>query len=205
MKLFNFDGSPNCVRVRAVIYELGLPVELVDVDLRSKVRPPELLAANPNGKVPVLIDDDGFSLFESRAINTYLASKRPERDLYPGDPKRRAIVDQWSYWQALQLGPAVQAVSFERVLKTRFGMGPADEALIAAKSAEVERDLAVLDAGLREREWLAGALSLADFAAAAPFILREPAGISLAKAPNVDAWLQRVEALPSWQQARPTF
>ncbi|HVZ32757.1 MAG TPA: glutathione S-transferase family protein, partial [Polyangiaceae bacterium] len=80
MKLYNADLSPNCLRVRAVIYELDLPVELIDVDLRA-AKPPGLLAANPNGKVPALVDDDGFVLFESRAINGYLASKRPERDL----------------------------------------------------------------------------------------------------------------------------
>ena len=86
MKLYNADLSPNCLRVRAVICELDLPVELVDVDLRAP-KPAELLSANPNGKVPVLIDDDGFTLFESRAINSYLASKRPERDLYPADAR----------------------------------------------------------------------------------------------------------------------
>lgn len=203
MKLFNADLSPNCLRVRAVIHELELNVELVDVDLLSKSRPPELMAANPNGKVPTFIDDDGFSLFESRAINTYLAAKRPERGLYPDDPKRRAIVDQWSYWQALQLGPVVQAIGFERVLKPQFGIGPSDEAVIAAKTAELDRQLPILEAGLEHREWLAGTLTLADFAAAAPFVLREPAGISLSKVPHVAAWLERVESLPSWQKARP--
>src|SRR5215471_14827272 len=68
MKLYNADLSPNCLRVRAIIYELDLPVELVDVDLHAP-KPADLLAANPNGKVPVLVDDDGFTLFESRAIN----------------------------------------------------------------------------------------------------------------------------------------
>src|SRR5512145_2273398 len=100
MKLYNAALSPNAMRVRAVINELGLPVEIVDVDLRAGVKPPELLAVNPNGKVPALVDDDGFALFESRAIAVYLASKRPERELYPEDHKRRALVEQWSYWQA---------------------------------------------------------------------------------------------------------
>jgi glutathione S-transferase len=202
MKLYNADPSPNCVRVRAVIFELDLAVELVDVNLVGP-KLPELVAANPNGKVPVLVDDDGFTLFESRAINAYLASKRPERDLDPADPRRRAIVDQWSYWQALQLGPAMQTVAFERVVKAKYGLGTTDEAVVAAKLAEVERWLPVLERGLVGRDWLAGALSLADFAVASTFMLREPARISLAKVPAVDAWIHRVEALPSWQQALP--
>jgi glutathione S-transferase len=203
MKLFNADLSPNCVRVRAAINELGFVVELVDVDLLSTPKPATLLSVNPNGKVPVFVDDDGFTLFESRAINTYLASKRPERDLYPADAKRRAIVDQWSYWHALQLGPAMQLVAFQRVLKPSFGMGPADEGLVREKLAEVERNLPILERGLEGRHWLAEKLSLADFAVAASFGLRKPAQISLAKTPNVERWIERVEALPSWQAALP--
>jgi glutathione S-transferase len=201
MKLYDADLSPNCLRVRAVIHELGLVVELVETDLRAKS--PELLALNPNGKVPVFVDDDGFTLFESRAINTFLASKRPERDLYPAEPKRRAIVDQWSYWQALQLGPAMQLVAFQRVFKSKLGMGPADEALVAEKLAEVERNLPILERGLEGRDWLAQTLSLADFAVAASFGQRDASGISLQKVPRVAAWIGRVEALPSWQRALP--
>jgi glutathione S-transferase len=206
MKLYNADLSPNCLRVRAVIFELGFSVDLVDVSLSSKDPKPEgLLAINPSGKVPAFVDDDGFALFESRAINGYLASKRPERDLYPSDPKRRAVVDQWSYWQALHLGPAMQTIAFERFFKAKFGMGPSDEAVIASKLAEVERFMPVLDQGASGQEWLAGKLSLADFAVASTFMLREPAGISLANAPNVNAWIHRVEALPSWQRALPKY
>ena len=202
MKLYNADLSPNCLRVRAVIHELDLPVELIDIDLRA-AKPPGLLAANPNGKVPVLVDDDGFTLFESRAINTYLSSKRPERDLYPADARRRAIVDQWSYWQALQLGPAMQLVAFQRVFKPKFGMGPTDEAVVKEKLAEVERYLPILDKGLAGKDWLAGRLSLADFAVASTFNFRKAAQISLQAAPNVERWIERVEALSSWQLALP--
>jgi len=202
MKLYNADLSPNCLRVRAVIHELDLPVELIDIDLRA-AKPPGLLAANPNGKVPVLVDDDGFTLFESRAINTYLSSKRPERDLYPADARRRAIVDQWSYWQALQLGPAMQLVAFQRVFKPKFGMGPTDEAVVKEKLAEVERYLPILDQGLAGKDWLAGRLSLADFAVASTFNFRKAAQISLQAAPNVERWIERVEALSSWQLALP--
>jgi len=203
MKLYNADLSPNCLRVRATIEQLGLPVDLVEVDLRVRPRPAELLALNPNGKVPVFVDDDGFSIFESRAINSYLASKRPERELYPSDPKRRALVDQWSYWQALQLGPAVQLIGFQRVLKPKFGMGPTDEAVVQEKLAEVGRELPILEGALAGKEWIVDKLSLADFAVAASFYLRKPAELSLKATPNVEAWIERVEALPAWQRALP--
>lgn len=204
MKLYNADLSPNCQRVRAVIHELGLNVEIVDVDLMSKdAKPAGFLAANPNGKVPALVDDDGFTLFESRAINGYLASKRAERDLFPADPKRRALVEQWSYWHAVHLAPPMLALAFERVLKKHFRMGEPDEAVAGAKLKELDKFLPILDGALHGREWLVDKLSLADFAVASTFRLRVPSGISLSMFPSITHWLERVEALPSWQKSLP--
>lgn len=204
MKLYNVDLSPNCQRVRAVINELGLTVDIVDVKMMTKEPKPEgFVEANPNAKVPAFVDDDGFQLFESRAINAYLASKRPERDLYPSDPKRRALVDQWSYWHAIHVGPAMQAIAFERVLKVMFKMGAPDEAVVAEKQKELDRFLPILDEALKNKQWIADKLSIADFALASTFRLREPSKLSLASYPNLTAWLGRVEALPSWQKSLP--
>ena len=200
MKLYNADFSPNCVRVRAVAYELGIELELSHVDLRSSSSNAELLALNPNGKVPVLVDGD-FSLWESRAINAYLARLHPKRGLYPKEPRAQALVDQWSLWQAIHLGPAMQKVTLERVFKSRFGMGAPDEAAAAASLQEARRFLAVLDARLAGREWVADGLSVADFALASTFTFRKPAGIALDDFSNVDAWIARMESLPSWQRA----
>ena len=192
MKLYSIDLSPNCVRVRAVANELGLDLDIVDVDIQAETKTETFLAMNPNGKVPVL-DDDGMILWESRAINVYLAAKKPEQSLYPEDPAIRAVVDQWSYWGAIHFGPAIQRVTFERVLKSKFGMGDADESAIADSVAETHKLLKVLNTGLDVRDWVAGSLSLADFAIATAFVLREPSGISLAAVPNVAGWISRIE------------
>ncbi len=101
---------------------------------------------NPNGKVPVLVDGE-FVLWESRAINAYLASLK-RRGLYPDDPKKRAIVDQWTYWHAVHLGPATQRVVFERLLKKMFGMGEPDEEAIEPSLKELAQFLPILDANL---------------------------------------------------------
>jgi len=96
MKLYNANLSPNALRVRAVVNELGIALEVIDVDLRSGGnRTPEFLALNPNGKVPVLVDGD-FVLWESRAINAYLAKMKPEAGLYPADARKQGVIDQWS-------------------------------------------------------------------------------------------------------------
>ena len=201
MKLYNADLSPNCVRVRAVANELGLDLDIVDVKMSDREHKTEAyLAMNPNGKVPVL-DDDGVILWESRAINAYLAAKDPALRLYPEDLAARALVDQWSYWHSIHLGPAMLKVAFERVFKSKFGMGEPDENAIAGSVTEVDGLLSVLDKGLAGREWIDGALSLADFALATTFTAREAAGISLAGTPNVAAWIERMESRPAWQAA----
>ncbi len=201
MKLYNGNFSPNALRVRAVAAELGIPLDVIEVDLRKgENKTASYLAINPNGKVPVLVDGD-FVLWESRAIDAYLASLRPEPGLYPDDAKKRAIIDQWSYWQAIHLGPAMQRVAFERVMKSKFGMGEPDETAIASQLKEIDQFLPVLDADLADKEWVAGKLSVADFAMASTFVYRVPSGISLEKTPHVSAWIERLEARNSWQSA----
>jgi glutathione S-transferase len=201
MKLYNVNLSPNTLRVRAVAKELGIDLEIVDLDFRKgENKTPSYLAINPNGKVPALVDGD-FVLWESRAINAYLAGLKPERGLYPDDLKKRAVIDQWSYWQSIHLGPAIQRVVLERFLKRLFGMGEPDQNAIEAGLKEVAQFLPVLDANLAGKDWIAGDLSLADFAVASTFIYRKPAGIPLDGNPNVAAWIERMEARPSWQAA----
>jgi len=201
MRLYNLGLSPNAMRVRAVAFELGVELEIVDIDLRGGGnRTPEFLALNPNGKVPVLVDGD-FVLWESRAINAYLAALRPEAGLYPTDLKARAVIDQWSYWHAVHLSPAMQRVTFERALKQRFGMGEPDETKITGELKETTQLLGVLDGNLAGKQWVAGDLSIADFAVATTFAYRDAAGIDLGDFPGVAAWIARIEARPSWQKA----
>jgi glutathione S-transferase len=201
MQLYNANFSPNCLRVRAVIHELQVSVEIIDVDIPTgQNRAPDFLGKNPNGKVPVLVDGN-FVLWESRAITAYLATLDAERRLYPEDPRSRAVVDQWSYWQAVHLGPSSQRLTFERVLKKRFGRGEPNEEVVAAESKETMKLLGVLEEALRDKRWVAGALSIADFSLASTLTMREQAGISLDDLSNVARWIQRLEARDAWQQA----
>jgi glutathione S-transferase len=201
MKLYKSPGSPNALRSRAVAYELGFDPEIINVNIgNGDNRKPEYLALNPTGRVPTLVDGD-FVLWESRAINIYLAGKAPEHDLYPTDLKRRAMVDQWSFWQAIHIGPAMQRVQFERVQKKGFGRGEPDEATIANEVKTVANDLGIFDAALTGKQWIAGQLSIADFALATTFMLRKSARQGVENFANVTAWIERLEALPSWQKA----
>lgn len=201
MKLYNANFSPNALRVRAVALELGIDLEIIEVDLRGgDNQSADFLSMNPNGRVPVLVDDE-FVVWESRAINSYLASKKPERGLHPDDPKSRATVDQWLYWQAIHLGPAMQKLSFERYLKAKFGMGDPDQGVVEAEQKNVDQFLAVLETGLADKDWIASELSVADFALASTFMYRAQSDISLDDLPNVAAWIERLEARQSWKDA----
>ena len=107
MKLYNANFSPNALRVRAVAHELGVDLEIVQVDIRAgDNRAAEFLARNPNAKVPVL-EDGNFVLWESRAICAYLADVFPEADLAPQTGQR----DQYYRWLFFGAGPLEQAVT----------------------------------------------------------------------------------------------
>lgn len=201
MRLYNANFSPNALRVRAVALELGTDLEIIEVDVfKGDNRAGEFLRRNPNAKVPVLEDGD-FVLWESRAICAYLASLKPDAGLLPADPKARALMEQWAWWQAIHLGPAMQKLSFELFLKEKLGMGDADHAAVEAERKATDQFLDVLEQGLAGQDWIVGSLSLADFYLATTFMYRKQAGIALDTRPAVAAWIERLEARESWQKA----
>ena len=200
MKLYDFAFSPNCRKVRALAYELDIPLEPVHVNLvKGESRAPAFLVLNANGRVPVLVDDD-FVLSESTAIMRYLSAKRGDA-LVPTTLRGRADVDRWLAWQLQHLAPAMSKVAFERIVKKLTLQGAPDEAAIAAGSAEFEKLTSVLDAALKERDYVAGALSLADFALAAHYSLASMCGLDIAPHTHVQAWLARMLARDSMKRA----
>ena len=83
MKLYQFPLSPNCQKVVALAREVGVPLEVVNLDVfKGATRTPEFLQKNPNGKIP-LLEDDGLFLWESNAILGYIAAKADRSDLAP--------------------------------------------------------------------------------------------------------------------------
>jgi glutathione S-transferase len=198
MKLYDFPFSPNCRKVRAVAYEVGVAFEFVPVNLLTgESRTPAFLARNPNGRVPVLEDGD-FVLWESVAILRYLSAGT---SLIPTSHQAAADVDRWLAWQLAHLGPAMSKVAFERIVKPLLRLGPPDAALVATGTADFATATAIFDGCLAGREYVAGPLSIADFALAAHYSLAPACGLELSRFGAVESWLGRMLARDSMKRA----
>jgi glutathione S-transferase len=198
MKIYDFPLSPNCRKVRAIVYELGLTPEFIPVNLfKGEQRRPEVLDLNPNGKAPIMVDGD-FVLWESNAIAAYLATGSA---LLPVGARERADVERWGDWQLAHLGPAIGKVAFQRVVKPLTGQGQPDAKIVEEGAADYAKFADVLDKSLGTKEYVAGRLSIADFILASVFSIGATAGLETAPFPRVNAWLARVLGRDSMKRA----
>jgi glutathione S-transferase len=190
--LHGFPLSGHSHRVQLALSLMGLPHQVVQVDLKNGAhKSPHFLELNPFGQVPVL-DDDGTTLFDSNAILVYLATKYDaDRRWLPRDPKGQADVQAWLSVAAglIAFGPAAAR------LITVFGAKYNAEDVIGRAHGLLE----VMEGQLAARSFLVGnAATLADIAGYS-YIAAAPEGnVDLAAYPNVRAWLARVEALPGF-------
>ena len=158
-------GRITSINVRKVLWaadEMGLGY--AREDWGKPIRDPnvpEFLALNPNGQVPVVIDD-GFVLWESGAVLRYLAEKAGS-DLWPTDLRERALVDQWTTWQATELNPAWSYAG--RAILRNDPPNP-DPARLADSIASWTRQLRILEGQLAGSGGFVanGRFSLADIA-----------------------------------------
>ena len=201
MRLYHHPLSTCSRRVRMTARHLGMPLELVQVDLtRGEQHAPAFLALNPNHRVPVL-EHAGFVLWESYAIMQYLAELTPGQTLYPVDPQARADVNRWLFWCGQSFMPGVSLLNWENAIKALVGLGPADPAQVQRGEQLLGEAAQVLDQHLAHRDWLCGsAPTLADIAIAAPLVDQARARMPLAAYAPLQRWLQRVQALPSWDE-----
>jgi len=191
------SAKSRTVRVLWMAGELGLSYDHKDWLPRSpETKTPEYRALNANGRVPT-IDDDGFILTESMAINLYL-SKKHKSPLYPSDPKNEALALQWSLWETDRLDR--QIVNYCRHTKD---LPEAERKPEIAEAAwkEVVPAFDALEAALAKSAWLAGpAFSVADLNV--DDTLYRALTLDLAKWPHVKAWFTRCWERPAAKKAR---
>jgi glutathione S-transferase len=183
------------VRTLWIAGELGLQYEHLDYAPRSPAtRTPEYLALNPNGRVPT-IDDDGFVLSESMAINLYLAKKHGK--LYPADAKHEALAWQWSFWEVDRLDRQQTLYANHASLLPE---AQRDAAVARSTWEEIAAALDVLELALGKSTWLAGPeFSIADLNVASAMV--RALGFDLGKWPKVHAWLRKCWDRPAAKQA----
>ena len=180
-----------------VALELGLdyehlPIEIGDAGARS----PEFLAINPNGRLPVIVDD-GFVLFESLAITLYLAKKHSLGKLYPATLEGEARAWQWSFWAIAEADRGVNIWSLHALRLPPQERNPAlrEEALKV-----IAAPFQVLNAALAKTPYLLGDdFTVADLNVAA--VISRAVDMDLTNVPNLKAWLTRCLDRPAARAA----
>lgn len=207
MKFYLFPPSPNVRKVNAVIAHLGIRgIEHRVVNLaKGEHRQPAFLAINPMGKLPALTDDSGLLLWESNAICQFLCELQGDTPLYPREPRIRADIARWLFWEASTWSPVAEVLTHENVRKPMLGIGQPD-AVRVREGEERFRPLAgLLDGELAKRPFLVGnAVTLADFVVGGAVTYLERGRFPTAAFPHLRAWWQRMNDIPAWKNTVPS-
>lgn len=159
-------------------------------------RSAEFLAVNPNGRIPA-IDDDGFVLNESLAINLYLARKHGG-PLAPKDAQEEGLATMWSLWAATECETHALNLSYHLAA---YPPEKRDPAVVATSLAALPAPFAVLDQQLAQGGGyvMGGRFTVADINVAEIIRYAKPAPQLFDAAPNVKAWLDKLHARPAFQ------
>lgn len=198
IKLYDYELSGNCFKVRQMLAWVGVPYTRVAVNFYPGLEhksPAFLEQVNPLGQIPV-IDDDGFLLRDAQAILVYLASRYDTtHQWFPEDPKLRGQVAMWLA-TADEITRTASAARLHDALRYDFDVEACRRGACAV--------FRVLDDHLAERasegkRWLVGgAASIADLACFPYAALSLEGGISLDEFPALRNWIWDVRHLPGF-------
>lgn len=174
--------------------EMGLTYELNPVNpFTGDNKKPEYLAINPNGLIPTL-EEDGFILWESMAINFYLAKNYGDNILWSNDPKEEALIMQWSLFGILNLDKKAVDCMLHMVVLPKEMREPAT---LKAAQSDLIPHLKVLDDHLSGKEYLvAERFTIADLNVAAMLDYAVQSGYDFSSYDNLQPWLNRCLGRP---------
>ena len=196
-----FWPTPNGYKASLALEEMGLDYQVQPINiLKGDQHEESFLKLNPNNRVPTIVDHDGpngepHTVFESGAILIYLAKKSGQ--FLPEDPVAQSQVLQWLFFQCANVGPMFgQCGHFKGYAPEKIQYG------IDRYFGETVRLYGLMDKELSQREYLAGAYSIADMATY-PWCakkVRDLHEIDIDDFSNVKAWIERLEARPALQK-----
>jgi glutathione S-transferase len=190
--LYDTHDSGNCYKVRLTLNQLEIPFESVSVDImKGETRTDEYLALNPNGRVPMIVLEDGTPLPESNAIICHLARGS---HLRPADPVAEAQMLSWMFFEQYSHEPYIATTRyFLYFLKDAETYAEQ----IARNTPRGYAALDVMETRLGEHEYLVGeSYSLADIALYAYTHVADEGGFDLASYSGIRSWLDRVRDQP---------
>ncbi|CAN5809187.1 glutathione S-transferase family protein [soil metagenome] len=198
-RLYHLPLSPFCRKIRLVLAEKKIEVELVEE--RPWERRIDFLRLNPAGQVPVL-RIDGLTLADSAAIFEYLEESHPEPALLPKGPAERAEARRLAAWFDDKFHREVTAnLLYERVNKKLSRAGYPESERIKAGLRNIRYHVDYLDWLMESRRWLAGdAMTIADFAAAAQFSCLDYVGdVDWTRSQGLQDWYAKVKSRPAFR------
>jgi glutathione S-transferase len=143
-------------------------------------------------------------LWESNAICQYLADRAGETSFFPADPKARADIARWLFWEAGTWSPVIDVFTNENVRKPMLGMGVADPVKLAAAEESFWPLAKLLNDRLAGRKFLLGEdVTLADFVVAGAATYMERGKIPIGGFPHIKAWWDRLNAIEAWRSTMP--
>jgi glutathione S-transferase len=199
LKLHVFPVSPRAFKVLLTANHLGIDYELHMVDLtKGDQKSPAFTALNPNQRMPVL-EEDGYSLWESNAIIEYLASKRS--GWLPTDVRDRLALTKWLHWDSNHWDPTCAIFVFERLVKPFFNLGETSAEEIARGETQFNRMAAVLNGELEKHRFITGdALTIADLSIGSSLCVADQVGYPLENYRALQRWQADLKSLPAWQK-----
>ncbi|KAH8822345.1 thioredoxin-like protein [Flagelloscypha sp. PMI_526] len=207
LKFHGFNNSPCGKRVGIICQEKKIPFEFIQVDItKGQHKSPEYMQYQPFGQVPY-IEDNGFIVYESRAICRYLDDKYDQGPkLVPTDIEGKALFEQAASIESFNFDPFAFGAVREKLFKPQFIGAPADMEIYNGFIARLETSLDAYESILSKQPYLAGnTLTLVDLFHLPYGVLLAAAGSSCIideKRPHVARWWKGLVERESWNEVK---
>jgi glutathione S-transferase len=203
MKLYGNPLSTCTRKVLALVAEKGAKVDFVSIDImKGEGQSADHLSRQPFGQIPA-IDDDGFVLYESRAILRYLDKKLPGASLMPADAKAMALMEQWISVETSNFTPHAMKIIYETVFHPMMGK-PTDKSKVDEARTALTRTLDIMERQLAKTTFIAGqTFTLADigYMPYIEYVVAGGNGDLFESRTNVSRWWKAISSRPSWKTA----